>query len=440
MENAIFEKLKGSLCEFLRIPSENGEPVSGAPCGIAVAEALDYVTKLALSLGFERSGNIEGRVGYVELGDGEECFGVISHVDVVPPGEGWTKDPWGGIVEDGKIYGRGALDDKGPTMAALYAVYALLQEGLKPKKKIRFIFGCDEETGGNPKTYGWESIEKYIESGERIPDFGISPDADFPVINAEKGILNVSLSVPAPDYLLSASGGTALNIVPNRAEFKIKNDSKLFDADGIQVKEDEESYTLYGYGKNAHAAHADKGDNAIVKLIGYLANQKEGAMRKLSDKLSDVFGSGLGIEMQDEESGRLTQNVGRIELIDDKLWIYLNIRYPVTKTAQEVVEKIGQNWSGEVKLLRDQKPLFVPRDHFLVKSLLESYEKVTGEKSEPIAIGGGTYARAFPCFVAFGALFPGQEDSMHSPDENVELSCLYKTYEIYYDAIKKLCF
>ncbi|MBQ2714073.1 MAG: Sapep family Mn(2+)-dependent dipeptidase [Clostridia bacterium] len=442
MENAIFEKLKASLREFLQIPSVRGEAEEGAPCGVGVAKALDYVTKLALSLGFESSKNVDGYIGYVDLGEGEDCFGILSHVDVVPPGEGWTRDPWGGEEIDGKIYGRGALDDKGPTLSVLYAIHALLKDGYKPKKRIRVLFGCDEETGGKPKYCAWESIERYIESGEKLPDVGISPDADFPVINAEKGIANLRLTCDAPNYLISALGGTALNIVPNRSEFKIVNNGANFEnVEGVEVEKRKEYILLSGFGKNAHAAHADKGDNAIVKVISYLSRCYGGVMCEIENKLKDVFASGLNCAISDDESGKLTQNVGKIELVDGKLNIYLNIRYPVTYSIETVVTRISEAWSlGEVELLRDQKPLYLPKDHYLVQTLLESYNSVTGENAEPIAIGGGTYARSLPCGVAFGALFPNQEDTMHSPDEHVDVDYLYKSCEIYYDALKKLCF
>lgn len=440
MDNAIFEKLKDSLSEFIRIPSERGEAEENAPCGLGVRRALDYILNLSRNLGFTKTVDIDGYIGYAECGEGEECFGILGHVDVVPPGEGWTCDPWGGEIKNGKIYGRGALDDKGPMLASLYAIYALLQEGYEPKCRIRAIFGCDEETGGNPKISGWESIDRYMEK-EKLPDIGISPDADFPVINAEKGILNVAVKIPVPEGLLVAEGGTALNIVPNRARLEIKKCDKDFPViDGVSVALEKDRVVVSATGKNAHAAHADKGDNAIMKAINYLSKVVGGEYTYIGEKLSDVFGSGLNIDVSDNESGKLTQNVGKIEIKDDKLILWLNIRYPVTVKAEWVVDKIAENWKGEVEARKPQEPLFVPQDHYLVKTLLESYNTVMGENAEPIAIGGGTYARALPCGVAFGALFPEQEDSMHSPDECVELKYLYKSCEIYYDAFKKLCF
>ncbi len=438
MENAIFEKLKNSLCEFIKIPSEKGEPLSGAPCGKGIDDALKYVLNLSRELGFEKTKEIDGYVGFSELGEGDSTFGILGHVDVVPPGDGWTVSPWCGEVIDGKIFGRGALDDKGPMLAALYAIHALLKDGYTPKCKIRAIFGCDEETGSATAKSGWESIDRYL-SKEKMPEIGISPDADFPVINAEKGILNVLLKIKAPENVESIQGGTALNIVPNKAQIKIKTVENFENAKDITVKKDGESVEIFADGKNAHAARADKGDNAIIKLIKYLS-EKDSVYSYIAQKLEDVWGSGLNIDFEDAQSGKLTQNVGKIECVNGEFLIYLNIRYPVTMTAEEVVSKIKQSWSGYVESGKDQKPLFVSREHFLVQELLNSYNTVMGENAEPIAIGGGTYARALPCGVAFGALFPEQVDNMHAPDECVELKYLYKACEIYYHAFKNLCF
>ncbi len=440
MENGIFEKLKKTLCEFVKIPSVAGVPEENAPCGKDVADALLFVMNLSKDLGFQKFGEIDGYVGFAEVGEGEKCFGVLGHVDVVPAGEGWSFSPWSGEIIDEKICGRGALDDKGPLLAAIFAVYALLCEGYKPKCRIRFIFGCDEETGGKNSVSGWESIDRYLRY-EKMPDVGISPDADFPVINAEKGILNLCLKIKTHEDILSISGGTALNIVPNYAKVVLRDDFDKYEEEkDVKVSQDGECVVIEAVGKNAHAARADKGDNAILKLIQYLARKNGDVYTEIADRLSSVWGDGIGVDVFDQESGRLTQNVGKIELVDGELCLYTNIRYPVTKNAEQIVEIIKEKWSGEVNALRDQKPLYLPKDHFLVKELLDSYNTITGESAEPIAIGGGTYARALPCGVAFGALFPGQLDNMHAPDECIELKYLYKACEIYYDAFKKLCF
>ena len=433
MDNTVFEKLKNSLCEFIRIPSVRGEAVDGAPCGAECNRALDYALNLGLSLGFQKAKNLDGLVGYLDVGKGEECFGILGHVDVVPEGDGWTKEPFGGQVVGDRIYGRGAMDDKGPIVIIMYAIHKLLQEGLVPKKRIRLILGADEETGGNPTVTSWESMDRYLLS-EKMPDIGISPDADFPVINAEKGIMNVRLSTKSPHSILYAQGGTATNIVPNYAEVVVTPEH-FVKVEGLTIDKSDTGIKISAKGRSAHGAKPYDGDNAIVKLLTTLFPENE-----QFSALADVYGKGLGIDTSDEESGRLTVNVGTVEKIDDNLVFVLNIRYPVSVKSEDVVKKIKQNWQGEVELVKDSKPLYVPRNHYLVKTLLDSYNLVTGGYAEPIAIGGGTYARALPLGVAFGIMFPGDVDTMHAPDEFISFANIEKAFDIYYEAIKRLCF
>lgn len=434
MEKALFEKLKNSLCEFIRIPSVRGESVEGAPCGVECNRALEYALDLGLKLGFSNGKNLDGIVGYLDVGEGDTCFGILGHVDVVPAGEGWTKAPFGGEIIDDKIYGRGAMDDKGPIVIIMYAIHKLLEEGRVLKKRIRMILGADEETGGNPKITSWESMDRYLQA-EKMPDIGISPDADFPVINAEKGILNVKLITKSPQCIIDAHGGTASNVVPNHSDMTLSIGAPIPDNPILNVENVDTGIKISAVGKNAHGAKPYEGDNAIVKL---LVNVFPEDQRFLS--LVDVFGTGLGIDLSDEVSGRLTVNVGTMEKSGDNLVLVLNIRYPVSVKSDTVVEKLKENWQGTVEVLKDSKPLYVPKDHFLVKTLLDSYNKVTGECAEPIAIGGGTYARALPLGVAYGIMFPGDTDTMHSPDEYISFSNIEKAFDIYYEAIKNLCF
>ena len=432
MEKANFEKLKQSLVDFIKIPSVRGEKVEGAVCGIECKEALDYALDLGMQLGFEKSKSIDGLVGYLDLGAGDETFGILGHVDVVPAGEGWTKAPFGGEIVDGKIYGRGAMDDKGPIVIILYAIHELLKNGYTPKKRIRIILGADEETGGNPTRCAWESIEKYLET-EKMPDIGISPDADFPVINAEKGILNIRLTMPAPQGVIDARGGVASNTVPNKAEITLQD--YHINIDGLECVKADTGVVVTAKGRSAHGAKPHDGDNAIVKLLTKLYPQNEQFASLIS-----VYGEGLDIDTSDEVSGRLTVNVGTMEKVGDNLVFVLNIRYPVSVKSEDIVNKLKSTWLGTVEVIKDTLPLYVPRDHYLVKTLLDSYNKVTGEMAEPIAIGGGTYARALPCGVAFGIMFPDDVDTMHAPDEFISFTNIKKAYEIYYEAIKRLCF
>lgn len=425
MESVLFKKLTKSLQELIRIPSRFTVPEDGAPRGKEVKEAIEYCIKLGKELGFT-SGNIkDGVVGWLDVGDGEDCFGILAHVDVVPEGENWSVDPYGGEIRDGKIFGRGALDDKGPLICAMYAVYALIKEGKTPKKKIRIIIGGDEE--GYPKVNSpfalndKSAIDVYKES-EIMPSSGFSPDADFPVINCEKGILTLTLTCPVPCGIVDIRGGERPNIVPNKAS------ATFLDGEIITAE-----------GKSAHGAMPYNGINAITLLFKKLGN-KISEFKKLSELFADVYGGGFGIDVEDKESGKLTLNLGVVEVKENKLALTVNVRYPVSFSYEEIINRISAIWKGEITVEDVKAPLYVPETDSLVQILLDSYNSIMGEEAKPLAIGGGTYARELPHGVAFGALFPNQEDKMHAPDEYVELSKLQKTLEIYKKAIERLCF
>lgn len=409
-----FEELTAHTMKLLAIPTVQSEPEENAPFGAGNRAALDYVLTLAKKLGF-RTKDLDGYCGYAEIGEGEP-FAVLGHLDVVPDGEGWTKNPLGEI-SDGKIYGRGIMDDKGPILACLCAAKRLLDEGLTPKRRLRFIFGCNEESG-------WGCIERYKKTEENIRE-GFSPDADFPVIYAEKGIVNYRMTFPL-DCDLVVSGGTRANVVPNKCTGKIGG------------------LSLSTTGTAAHGSHPEAGDNAIIKMLRLLRD-KSTLAAELSDKLSDCFGTGCGLDMHDDDSGDLTLNVGTIETDNQNqpktLSVVLDIRYPVTKTEDEVYMRLEEAFpSAEITKTHFHLPLFADKDCELVKTLLAAYEKVTGEKGLPVAIGGGTYARALEHGVAFGPEFPGVVSTIHSPDERVSLADFEKIFDIYTEALRALCF
>ena len=363
-----------------------------------------------------------------EIGEGEP-FGILGHLDVMPVGKGWTKNPWGEIV-DGVIYGRGVMDDKGPMLAAMYAVKALLDEGLTPKKRIRFIFGLNEESG-------WKCIEHYNEV-DVMPETGISPDADFPVINCEKGILHLTVTLPYSGKLNMAAGSKP-NVVPNECE--VSSDTAEF-ADfcltsGLKKISDNRFMVS---GVSAHAATPWLGDNAAVKALKLFgACDKE--LASLAKRLDGIYGDGAGVNLTDEVSGKLTFNVGVLKVENGKTAVTVDMRYPVTFTAEHIVSLLEKTFpEADISVLNVQQPLYVDKNDPLVVSLLAAYNKVTGQNAEPITIGGGTYARALKHGVAFGPEFPGSVSTIHQPDERASVEELGKALEIYYEAFKTILF
>lgn len=427
-----YNEAKESLIEVLKYDSVQGEPEPGKPFGKGVYDCLCYSLELMKSMGF-RVKNVDGYCGWGEIGEGE-LFGVLCHLDVVPVGKGWTFPPFGAEEHNGKIYARGALDDKSPFIATLYAIKALLDEGRLPKKRIRIILGCNEESG-------WGCMDRYVKT-EEMPVMGFSPDADFPVIYCEKGIVYHSISYPKPLGLEFITAGERANMVPDEAVCKVLFDKELFEKAKLCLAETEvcgEYLTIKTHGVSAHGSTPENGENALIKLLDIL-RIKYPVFDELYKAFAANDGSGIGLNISDEPSGKLTLNLGTANTNANELVFELDVRHPVTYDKEFVTEKLKENLTGKAEQTFFHLPLYVEKDHVLVKSLLAAYNKVMGTNAEPISIGGGTYARVLPCGVAFGPVFPGSGANIHCPDEYVDVAEFYKSMEIYYEAIKTLCF
>lgn len=398
------------------------DPDAAHPYGTGPARALDYVMRLCGELGI-RTENLGGRVAWAEIGQGEELVGILGHLDVVPAGEGWTHDPRGEVCGD-RLYGRGVADDKGPTLAALFAMKALQDAGAPLRRRVRLIFGQSEETGG------WEDME-YYKAHAQLPVFGFTPDADFPAIYGEKGILNFELSMPLEKSgLLEAEGGDAGNMVPSWCRVSVPG------SDGPV------SYAVKG--RSAHASTPEKGLNAISVMMEQLAQlEAEGPFAEFYNRHIgyDLHGVNLGCGFEDAESGRLTLNAGLLRTDGDRLVLTLDIRNPVTFTCADVqaaLERACTPYGITVTCTEQLAPIYMDREGAVVQALVSVYREVTGDSSEPTVIGGGTYARAMPGIVAFGPMQPGRECTEHQKDEYILLEDLYQAAEIYRRTIEKL--
>lgn len=446
-----------STQEILRIPSVKGSRAPGAPFGEGITQALHYALSLSEKLGFETK-NFDGYIGHAEYGEGEEILGILVHLDVVPAGVGWTYPPFGGEIRGGRIYGRGAIDNKGPAMAALYALKAVRDLGQPLSKKVRIIFGCDEESG-------WEDIE-YYRTREKMPDLGFAPDADFPVINTEKGIVHISLSRSFNRQgrsrigIREVKGGTRANVVPeeavcvvdgqdaDRVEALLEDYLKENSGDIRLEREEKGNAILRSLGVSAHGSTPEKGRNAIGQLLLFLSSLDlgEGEMADTIRFLAwnigmDHSGQGLQVAFEDEISGRLTLNLGTISLTEKGMDAVLDIRYPVRYREEEIFNPIlhvCRSAGIEARVVSGQSPLHVDQDDPLVRRLKKVYGEVTGQEAYTIAIGGGTYARALDKAVAFGPLFPGKEEMAHQRDEYIDIEDLLLSARIYGHAIYEL--
>lgn len=413
----LHEEALKRISEIIKFDSSQKPPLKGMPFGRENYDCLEYFLNLAASYGFETK-NYDGYAGEVIFGEGEE-FAVLAHLDVVPAGSGWTHEPFGGEIdyENKKIWGRGATDDKGPAIISLLALKALKDEGFKPKKKIKLIVGCNEESG-------WACID-YYKAHAHMPDTGFSPDADFPVIYAEKGILHLELKFPVRGNFSGLQGGERANMVCDYCEVTApENAAKL-----EKYKLGYDGGKVISRGKSAHGSTPDMGVNAIKPVLKYLG---------LDDIESLLFEDGFGLCKLKDETGSLTFSPNVIKQDGGKISVVCDIRYPATLKRETVLNAISVK-GIEYEILNEQAPLFGDKNSALVTTLLQVYNEVAGKNAKPVAIGGGTYARALKCGVAFGPEEEGEENTVHQANEYITFEKIEKCLKIYKLAIQRLC-
>lgn len=416
------------LQSLIGIPSISEKGDDHAPYGVETAKALKYVLDLCRDFGF-RTENCENQAGYAEIGSGDEMIGILCHLDVVPAGNGWTYPPFAGEIHDGRLYGRGAVDDKGPAIACIFAMKELLETGIPLKKRIRIIFGQSEETGD------WTDME-YYKQHEELPGYGFTPDADFPVIYGEKGILQIKLSMEQQKSgFLAVSGGYAPNVVADQASCTVLG------AGGEKMQ-------FQANGKAAHGSTPEEGENAISKLMELL--QKERDIKDFKCPFAEFYmdkigfalhGEQIDCELSDEASGKITFNAGMIEVREGNVELSVDIRYPVTCSEKEVISRIKEQteaYGVKVSVSESMAPVYLDKETPVIRALMEVYQEETGDDTPAMTMGGGTYARAMEGIVAFGPLFPGRECTEHQKDEYILLEDLEKAKEIYKKALYRL--
>lgn len=445
--------------EFLKINSilDDSSVSDSSPFGEGIARALKHLLSKGEKLDFLVK-NIDGYAGVIEYGQGEESVGILCHIDVVPVGEGWTSPPFSADIRNNRIYARGAIDNKGPTMAAFWALQIVKELQLPIHKRVRMIIGTDEESN-------WRCVDHYFKH-EEMPTVGFAPDADFPIIHAEKGITDVTFSweerkgqTSTTTEILRFKAGERFNMVPDRAEVVIKGNEEQLSQIKVQYEEYllehlhngeaqfRDDHLLLSYeGISAHGSTPENGVNAGVYLAQFLdrydfqttANE----FFSLINKYCDFNGEALGIAVRDDVSGALSMNAGILQFKENgEAQIGLNIRYPVTASGEVCLEKLRQlanEWNARFEVYDHMGPNYVEKDHPLIQTLQNVYERQTGEEPTLLAIGGGTYARSLTTGVAFGPMFPGREDVAHKKDEYIDIDDLINMTALYAEAIYEL--
>lgn len=450
------DELINDLSELVSIDSsrDTEHKTSDFPLGPGPAKALQTFLHFADRDGFKTK-NVDNLAGRIELGDSDDAIAILSHVDVVPEGPGWKTNPFEPVIKDGNFYARGASDDKGPGLAAYYAMKIIKELNLPTKKSVQLILGTDEESE-------WVGINHYMEK-EQLPETGFSPDAEFPAINGEKGIVSFKVNFPAPTIGLikQFNAGIRPNMVPQNADVKI--DLTKVEAEDLKAKlndfladnkEVQGSITINDdiadvqiIGKGAHAMEPFNGINAATYLAKFLINLNLNDSEALyfsfiANKLHlDFAGKNLSIANKDDVMGSLTVSPNMYEYDDAQANILLNIRYPKGDDGNSLTTKINQALPENVSAViegHNQLPHFVSVNDPLVQALVGAYRDHTGDDTEPFTVGGGTYGRILKHGIAYGAMFPGDENVMHQPNEYINIDKLLKSTAIYADAIYRL--
>lgn len=437
-----FNELVSSTAEIIRFDSSMKAPEGEKgeyPFGKETADCLQFFLSLANEMGFQTN-NYDNYIGEVVWGTGKD-FAILAHLDVVPAGGGWKYPPFGGVINDDvsdggvtgkKLWGRGTMDDKGPAMACLYALKALKDEGFQPRRTIKLIVGCNEESG-------WKCIEHYNKVAV-MPEEGFTPDANFPVIYAEKGILHFTAQFPINDAPVSAlKAGQRVNMVCEEASAVLtrKAAEKLVGYEnpvkGTTLSYDNTTNILQAHGKSAHGSTPQMGANALQALLAFLSTLNP----DFAHAYDILFNDALGLNVFEDETGVLTMSPDIASFSAGVLKVTSDVRFPATFALASVTERLKEN-GVQYTVENYQPPLYNDKDGELISTLSRVYAKATGSDEQPIAIGGGTYARALKCGCAFGPEMDGEEATIHQANEYITLDRLRFLSEIYYDAVKEL--
>lgn len=450
-----FNNILTDIVKIIKIKTVKGEATPEAPFGENLKYGLEKTLEIAKKLGFKTK-NLNNYIGYAEIGEGDEYIAVLGHIDVVPEGDisKWSVNPYSGEIKNNLLIARGAIDNKGPIISSLYSLKAILETNPTFNKRVRIIFGTNEESGD-------EDIKYYL-TQEKPPKYAFTPDGRFPVIFSEKGIYTFSFREKIDwnnTEVLDIEAGTRSNVVPEFGKIILKNSCFSRLTKGIEklnsiskckfeFRNTGENIEVNIAGKSAHASSPERGINAILGmylLLNEVLEEKD-SLKNFSNFIAKYIaettdGKLLGIKSCNEETGDLTISAGITKRIEDFISIKFNIRYPIS-TTEKILDGTLANKAQENNIIfykeNHNPPLYFPKNSILVKTLQEVYKEITGRDEEPAALGGGTYAKLMPNTVAFGPNYREFKGNPHSFDEYIDLDMLKIGIEIYAKAILRL--
>ena len=420
IENNKDEILK-DLADFVAIPSISSDKEK-------VTEALEFALKLGDDMGFRVENCLNGQVGVIEIGEGEETLGILSHVDVVPAGDldEWETNPFEAVIKEGRVYGRGTIDDKGMIIASLYAMKAALEYGAPLKKKVQLILGTQEEVE-------WTDMDAYV-ANYKLPDYGFSPDGEYPICNVEKGVADFTIDFDVKDsicdglYVTSVDCGVAMNSVPGKAVATLST--------GEMVT---------AVGKSVHSCQPERGENALfilsdmLKEKGVASNKLMNLIEAVTDAFRDVNGTGIGLCSESEyyEGEFVHRNAFSPTIFNAKdgvATVNINNRFPYGARKEEIyagIKGFADKHDGVIKFYDSMPAVFVSKERPFLEVLADAYEEVSGLKNEFTLAYGGSYAKAMPNVVSWGPLFPGEEDTCHEANEYIDINSMMDSAKIF---------
>lgn len=421
------EAMLGDFADFIAIPSVSSDKEK-------VAEALEFALKLGNRMGFRTENCLDGQVGVIEMGEGEEILGILAHVDVVPAGDAadWDTDPFTAVIKDDKVYGRGTIDDKAMIIASLYAMKAVMESGMPTHKKVQLILGTQEEVE-------WTDMNAYVKTYP-LPDYGFSPDGEYPICNIEKGVVDCSMEFDISDegklpeglFVTAIDCGIASNSVPGRATAILSDGSRVI-----------------AEGKSVHSSQPEAGINALFLLceklqeMGIVRNKLMILLESVTASFRDLYGKDIGMYSESEyyQGEYVHRNVFTptiFKAADGKVTLNINLRFPYGVDEEELLgamKNFAESHGGCITFWDCLPAVFVSKESPFLQILAEAYEDVTGLKNEFTLAYGGSYAKAMPNVVSWGPLFPGEEDTCHEANEYISIDSLMTSTKIFAQAI-----
>ena len=424
------------LKRFILIPSVYDEKTKtkDMPFGKDVNDALTFMARLGERYGYDVD-TCDGYATEITIGEGEKLISIFAHADVVPaPGE-WKYGPFNPVVENNNLYGRGTSDDKGPLIAAFYAAKALYDNSLIKNTRIRFVVGGDEERGSSCLHHYFEVLKK------EEPTYGFTPDSDFPLIYGEKGItdFHVRKKIVIPN-VKSIKGGVVTNAVCDKCLVEMDKDESFISylKDNNVEFEQTESGIIF-LGKAVHGSTPQFGKNAALNALEMLGKYYHvDELSKIGSELSDTTGKAFDLYSHSELLGDTTYCVGIISYENNELYFTVNFRYNENVKPELYKANFDHHFNVESTMKEPSNPLLFDPKCDLVSTLLKAYRLETNDMSAPLTSGGGTYAKHAKNTIAFGALFPNRESTMHEIDEYINLDEFYLSSAIYAHAITLL--